>query len=190
MEVRLLPRPFDAITDFIFVETPLLPADVIMIPGSSRVALIERTAELYRRYLAPWVLPSGGTSLRLSGYRTEWEFMSELACSLSIPPAAILKEDQARSTFDNARYSRLAVEEKGIKVSRIILVCKAWHARRALMTYQTEFPHCEFYLAPVADQGISRHTWHQSPEGIKLVMTELEKIGKYFGPHIINWADK
>ena len=46
-----------AVTDFIFVEDQPERADVIFIPGSRKVALAIRAAELYRAGYAPFVLP-------------------------------------------------------------------------------------------------------------------------------------
>jgi len=52
--------PFDQITNFIFLETELNHADLILIPGGSHPQLMERAAELFHEGLAPLILPSGG----------------------------------------------------------------------------------------------------------------------------------
>ncbi len=52
--------PFDCITEFMFFETEMQPADLIMIPGGSHPQLMERAAALYHQGLAPLILPSGG----------------------------------------------------------------------------------------------------------------------------------
>ncbi|WP_237458515.1 YdcF family protein [Pontibacillus yanchengensis] len=52
--------PFDCITDFIFVETDISPADVILVPGADHPQLIEKAVTLYKQSLAPYILPSGG----------------------------------------------------------------------------------------------------------------------------------
>lgn len=179
--------PFDCITDFIFVETPLEPADVILVPGGSIPQLMERAAELYHQGLAPYILPSGGKNSKLD--TTEWEFLRSIGLKLGVPENAILKEDRASNTFENARFSWLELQSRGIEVKKAILVCKSFHARRALLTYQVEFPRdVEFFVNPVPDRnGTTRDNWFVSERRIELVMTEVTKIGQYFQKHIPNW---
>jgi uncharacterized SAM-binding protein YcdF (DUF218 family) len=181
-------NPFDCITDFIFVETELEEADVILVPGGSHPQLMEKAVELFRKGYAPYILPSGGPTNHV--HSTEWEFLRDVAVQQGIPHEAILKEDQARNTFENARYSFRVLTESGITPKKVILACKAGHSRRALLTYQTVFPmETRFMVAPVIDKtGISRDNWYYSEEGIRRIMVEVEKIGKYFGHHIPNWV--
>jgi len=95
--------PFDCITDFVFVETNVEPSDVILVPGGSHPQLMEKAAELFHKGLAPYILPSGGQSSKLG--KTEWEFLRDVGLSLGVPESAILREDKASNTFENARYS-------------------------------------------------------------------------------------
>ncbi|MEX1030008.1 MAG: YdcF family protein [Paenibacillaceae bacterium] len=181
--------PFDPITKFIFLETDELNhVDLILIPGGSHPQLMERAADLYHEGLAPLILPSGGATKHVE--KTEWNYLNEIGLSLGIPQAAILKEDKATNTFENAKFSWEIIQEYRITANRVILVCKAGHACRALLTYKTVFPkETQFYLAPVIDKtGISKDNWYLTEDGIKRIMTEVEKIGKYFGHHIPNWV--
>ncbi|WP_257129009.1 hypothetical protein [Bacillus pseudomycoides] len=36
--------------------------------------------------------------------------------------------------------------------------------------------------------GITKENWFLSEIGISRIMNEVEKIGKYIGPHISNWV--
>ncbi|KIL37802.1 hypothetical protein SD70_30665 [Gordoniibacillus kamchatkensis] len=183
-----MPYPFDCITQFIFVETELEQADVILVPGGSHPQLMEKAAALYHQGLAPFILPSGGATKHVE--TTEWDFLYQIGISLGVPNTAILKEDRAQNTFQNAQYSWKALQEAGIQPKKAIMACKAGHSRRALLTYQTVFPtETKFFIAPVIDKtGITRNNWFLSEEGIRRIMTEVEKIGKYFGHHIPNWV--
>ncbi|MCS7464403.1 YdcF family protein [Paenibacillus doosanensis] len=183
-----MPSPYDCITDFIFVETGLAPADVIVVPGGSYPQSMEKAAALCRQGLAQYILPSGGANPRLE--TTEWEFLRDVGMAHGVPEAAILKEDRAQNTFQNARYSLEVLRQAGIRHGKVIMVCKSWHSRRALLTYQTAFPQeTEFFIAPVRDSlGIGRDNWFLSEEGIRRTLKEVEKIGAYFGRKIQNWA--
>jgi uncharacterized SAM-binding protein YcdF (DUF218 family) len=182
--------PFTCITDFIFVETELSTADIILVPGGSHPQQMEKAAHLYNEGYASYLLPSGGYNSKIN--EIEWQFFREIGMKLGVPEEAILKEEKAKNTFDNARYSWAVIQSHGLNIKNVILVCKAQHARRALMTYQTVFPKSiKFMVAPVIDnRQITRENWFLDEEKIKIVMKEVEKIGCYFGKHIPNWVEQ
>lgn len=180
--------PFDCITEFVFVETDLEKSDVIFIPGGSHPQLVEKAAGLYHQGLAQYILPSGGYNLNLTSYKSEWAFLKTTALQYNVPESAILKEDQAGNTFENADFSRSVLIDKGIVVKKAILVCKSYLSRRALLTYQKVFPEVTFFVAPVADyRGITRDNWFLNRGHIHIVMGEVAKIGKYFEDQIPEW---
>lgn len=183
--------PFDCISEFIFVETEVEKSDVILIPGGSHPQLMERAVELYNNGLACYILPSGGFNSKLPNYESEWEYLKTIGTMLGVPEMAILKEDKAKHTFENAELSWKKIQSMNIDVKNVILVCKAFHSRRALLTYQSVFPsNVNFFVSPVVDmKGISKHTWFSNDEHINIVMGEVVKIGKYFEDKIINWAE-
>ncbi|NOU98611.1 YdcF family protein [Paenibacillus planticolens] len=177
--------PFDCISDFMFFETELGHSDVILVPGSRHPQLMERAAMLYQQGIAPLILPSGGVTQHFE--TTEWEFLRNVGVSLGISPQAILQEDKATNTFENARFSLKVLQDKGLNPKKVVLVCKNYHARRALLTYQIIFPReTIFYVSPVIDKtGTSKDNWFLDENRIRYVMNELEKVGKYFRPAIL-----
>jgi uncharacterized SAM-binding protein YcdF (DUF218 family) len=179
----MLEDPIAAITEFIFLETPISSADIILIPGGSRPQLMERAAELYHHGLAPLILPSGGANPQLPS-TTEWAYLKQVGVSLGVPEAAFLKEDKARNTFENADLSWKAIAKAALEVQTAILVCKAFHARRVHMTYSAAFPESVcFAVSPVHDErDIRRDNWFASEIGIGKVMGEVCRIGRYFDP--------
>lgn len=181
---------FDCISDFVFVETGIEKSDVILVPGGSHPQLMERAAELYNSNFAPYILPSGGANKNLPSYNSEWEYLKEIAIKLGVPEAAVLKEDQARHTFENAELSWNILKSMNKPIKNVILVCKAYHSRRALLTYQSVFPsNINFFISPVADKrGVSKSTWYLDKEKISVVMGEVVKIGQYFEDKIPDWA--
>jgi len=175
--------PLTCITNFVFYETALERADVILVPGGSKRQLMERAADLYHRGLARIILPSGGPNPKLSpDYVSEWEFLTDVGKSLGVPSSAMLREDRATNTLENARFSLRVLAEEGIQVDRAIIVCKNYHAMRAYLTYASVFPpEVEFRVSPVIDdRDIRRDNWFLDPEKVALVMGEVEKIGRYF----------
>jgi uncharacterized SAM-binding protein YcdF (DUF218 family) len=103
-------------------------------------------------------LPSGGYNSKLPNYSSEWEYLRTIGIKLGVPEIAILKENKARHTFENAELSWAKLQNMHIAAKRVILVCKAYHSRRALLTYQSVFPSdVNFFVSPVVDmRGIAR----------------------------------
>ena len=190
---------FQCITDFIFIEDRPRRSDLIFVPGGNYPDVAEHAAKLYHEGYAPYVMPSGRYSI-LNGsfepprageevpgldaqggrYETECDYLCDILRRCGVPERAILREDQATYTYENAIFSRKRTEELGLRADRAILCCQAFHARRCLMYYQEQFPDTEFYVCPVITRGISRENWHRTREGIDTVLGELERCGGQF----------
>ncbi|KNY27126.1 YdcF family protein [Pseudobacteroides cellulosolvens] len=184
---------FQCISDFIFAESKILyPSDIILVPGSDCMELAVRAAELYNEGLAPFVLISGGFNPIIPDYASESEFLMNSAVSNGICSEAVILESEAGNTFENAVFSWKIIEQRGLKPKRCILVCKAYHSRRALLTYQARFPtNIEFCISTVEDyKKINKQNWFLTDSGIKTVMTEVVKIGKYFNEEIKSLYEK
>lgn len=113
-------------------------------------------------------------------FRTECEYLCDVLLRHGVPDAAIIREDRATFTYENAIYSRRRLQELGLRIRRAILSCQAFHARRCLMYYQEQFPETEFLVCPVVTKGISRENWHRTRAGIDTVLGELERCGGQF----------
>lgn len=183
--------PFNCISDLVFVKTEIQPADIILVPGGSHPQIMEKAAELYNQGLAPLILPSGKFNPKIPEYSSEWEFLKSVGVKLGVPEEKILKEDKARHTFENAEFSWNVIKENKLSVKRVILVCKAYHSRRALLTYQSIFPkNIEFFVVSVPDKKeIRKDNWFLDEGKIKIVMGEVVKIGKYFETLIKNFQN-
>lgn len=183
-----------AVTEFIFAEDEPAASDVILIPGNTSPLPSEQAARLYHAGFAPYLLPSGhfskvrgsfpGPSARqeqYSGsYRTEWDFMRDVLLQNGVPDAAILREDRAEYTYQNALFSKEVLDRMGISPRRAILCCNPYHARRCLMYYSMVFPDTEFLSCPAKDAPITRDNWQESETGLRAVLGEVERCGKQF----------
>lgn len=184
----------DQITEFVFAEHKLEEADIIFIPGSGHPQLAEEAARLYHQGWAPWILPSGRYSIttgKFSGvldkqecyqgsYETEWDFLSQVLQEKGVPGTAILKEDRATYTYENAIYSRRVTDGMGLEIKKAILCSKPYHARRCLLYYQLLYPDTKFMVYPIKDSKIQRDNWFLTEEGTRLVFGELERMGTQF----------
>ena len=182
------------ITDFIFLEDAPAPADIIFIPGNGHALPSELAAQLYKSGYAPYVLPSGRYAIGTSGFAgqksgsriyegefdTEWSFMRRILMDNDVPEHAILREDEATYTYQNAIFSRKLTDEMGLHISRAIICCMPVHARRARMYYETLYPDAELLVCPAKGADVTRENWTQSETGIDTVLGEMERCGSQF----------
>ena len=180
------------LTDFIFLKDIPQQADIIFVPRNSHCEPADHAAELFRAGYAPRILPSGRYSIRIghfSGqssphhydgdFETEWAFMHEVLVKNGVPPEAILREDQATFTYQNALLSRQVTDDLQLSIKKAILVCIPVHARRAKMYYETAFPEASILVCPsLAD--ITRENWTKSENGIHTVLDEVSRVGNQF----------
>jgi uncharacterized SAM-binding protein YcdF (DUF218 family) len=109
-------------------------ADVIVVlgcPPSARLTRrIERGVQLYRQWVAPFVLMSGGGS----GPEPEAEIMRRAALARGIPQAALLIESNSRDTLENARETATMLSARGWR--KIVLVSDDTHLPRAAILFR------------------------------------------------------
>ncbi len=110
-------------------------------------------------------------------YETEWAFLRAVLMKNGVPGEAILREDQATYTWENAQRSREVLAASGVQVHTAILCCHAFHARRALMYYQAAMPQVRFLVCPVARPGYARDDWFCTPKGRDRVLGEVARLG-------------
>ena len=94
-----------------------------------------------------------------------------------VPDAAILREDRATYTWENAQLSRGVTDDMGLTVQRAILCCRSYHARRALLYYQAAFPEAEIRVCPASVPGFNREDWYLTAEGRAMILGEVRRLG-------------
>ncbi|WMJ23930.1 YdcF family protein [Paludicola sp. MB14-C6] len=183
-----------AITDFIFVENEPQKCDAIMVIGGSNPELGEKAAELWKCGYAPLIFVGGGVSIKTGkfpgpkakrniyseDYKTEFDFFMDVLLKNGVPIEAITGENRSGYTRQNAFYARKKVDEMQYKISKAILICKSFHARRSLMFYQLAFPKTEFLVVPIICYDICKDNWFTTEYGVQRVMGELSRCGNQF----------
>jgi uncharacterized SAM-binding protein YcdF (DUF218 family) len=131
---RLLERPLR-------VAHPLEPLDAIVVlgarlgPGGTLTPwLAERVAaaaQLYHAGAAPLVVPTGGITARAP--RAEAAAIAEGLLAAAVPAHALLVEDAAQTTNDNARLTAALLAPN----ARVWLVTQPFHGRRAARLFRS-----------------------------------------------------
>lgn len=106
-------------------------------------------AELYHQGLAPTLLITGGDLSLFGSGPTEPATMKEWAIRLGVPASAILTDDRARTTYENALGTKRLLGEQ----TSILLVSSAGHLWRATALFEKQ----GFHVTPYACGFHAKH---------------------------------
>jgi uncharacterized SAM-binding protein YcdF (DUF218 family) len=128
--------------DYHHVNHPLQKADCILALGSHDTRVAERGAELMLQGYAPLIIFSGGLGRLTEGLWTEPEAdtFANVARQMGVPEDKILTENRSTNTGENIALSCQLLQKHGVEVERLILVQKPYMERRALATFEKQWP--------------------------------------------------
>lgn len=120
-------------------------SDCILVMGSHDVKVAERGAELFLQGWAPYLLFSGGRGRLTDKWEEpEAEVFSKVAIKVGVPEDRIIKETHATNTQENVLFSKELLSKLGHKdFNKFIIVQKPYMERRALATFQKNWPEAE-----------------------------------------------
>lgn len=183
-----------AISDFIFVENQPEVSDMIFVVGGSHPESGEKAAQLWKNGYAPLCFVGGGVSIKTGkfpgpkskadlynkDYKTEFDFFVDVLLKNGVDKTAILGENRSSFTRQNAEFAKAACDQLNLTLKKAILVCKRFHARRALMFFQAAFPETSLTVVPIDCYDITKENWYQTPYGVQRVLGELRRCGDQF----------
>lgn len=171
----------DAITRFLFVEHPPQPVDLCFVLGNPTPTSMDPAIALHARGWAPRIMISGhGPQQQPEPEAIQFR---NYAMAHGVPEAAMILETEATNTMENFTFSApiIAREIGWDRIRDVALVCKPFHARRALMTARQHWPaHLRLIVQPGQrpdEQPAS--TWWETEGGRAYVLRELVAIGTY-----------
>ncbi len=93
---------------------------------------ITHALQLYRMGKIKKILITGGQGLNPVNPQSEAELLKRFLLMAGMPKTDILIEDQAKNTAQNAEFTRVFLEQKGISIDqKFILITSAFHMTRA-----------------------------------------------------------
>lgn len=105
--------------------------------------------ELYQQQAAPILLMTGGDARVFGDGPREAPAMKDWAVKLGVPPEAVMIEERARTTYENAIGTRQVLGQ----ISSILLVTSAYHIPRATALFKKQ----GFDVTPYACGFHARH---------------------------------
>lgn len=132
----------ETLWDYMQLKQQLKPADCLLVMCSNDLRVAEHAAMLYQQKLAPLIVFSGGTGRFTDGLfdNSEAETFAEIAHAAGVPNDAILLETNSTNSGENVRFSHQLLQDKGIVCDSVILVQKPFMERRAIATFEKQWP--------------------------------------------------
>ncbi|MFC3884791.1 YdcF family protein [Bacillus songklensis] len=161
---------------FLVIDEKAKKSDVIIVLSGDRGARIEQGVELYHQGYGKYIMISGGT---VYDDVTIAQLMKDHAMKLGVPERAIVMEDKADSTYENAVFSRELVQK--LKFRSAIVVSSNYHMRRVKMLFDREYKHGHVSLsyASAADPNFNPEHWWSSNKSLMTTITEYIKLAGY-----------
>ena len=155
-------------------DTPIHADVIVAISGDAHGARAATAAALYRAGYAPAVIFSGASEDKDSV--SSAELMARDAEQLGVPRSAIVLEEQARTTEDNARLVRELMVQRRFRSA--LLVTSGYHQRRAAVAFSRAFEGTalRFINAPADDPDWDAVWWWLDPRQRDLTFVELGKL--------------
>jgi uncharacterized SAM-binding protein YcdF (DUF218 family) len=135
-------------------------------------------ADLYRAGKAKWIVVAAGGTPELAGQEVEADAIAAMLVALGVPPKAILREDQSRTTRENAANSLPLLRSIGAR--KVLLVTSAQHMRRALKTFELAWKQeLDITPAPTDVEALESrypaYMWIPSPNALSGVTKALKE---------------
>lgn len=165
--------------DYMSYETPLRPADVIVVGGCKNTQLAVYASELYQTGFAPRIVFSGHAQPDMD--ITEADLLAHVARQSGVPESAILREQQAKNTGENITLSAALLKEQGIEPKTVILIHQPFMSRRFLATAQAQWPapQPEFITRHEPTSMVEYTIRHGRGETIRKTLGDFSRMEKY-----------
>lgn len=157
-----------------FSEAPKQTDVIIVLSGGG--GRVEQAVELFKEGIAPYMLLSA-----VSENAGPSGDMHQTALALGIPEEAILTEDAAQSTYQNALFTLPIMKQHGFKSA--IVVSSDFHMRRVKFIFDHVYKKSGIELTYIgADSGYHAKAWWSDRYSRETTFNEYTKmIGNAFG---------
>ncbi|HUB41965.1 MAG TPA: YdcF family protein [Streptosporangiaceae bacterium] len=170
--------------DYLCLNTPIRPSTVVLGLGSHEIRVAERAAQLFLAGYGEHLMFSGGYGLGTSGRFTEPEaqVFARRAIQLGVPADRILAEETATNTGANITLGAKLLAELGMHPQSILLVTKPYMERRALATYQKQWPSPQPWVTVTSPQIDYDHYFagaYPKSQEIRIMLGDMLRIKEY-----------
>lgn len=124
--------------------------DVIFVFGGIGDEIPIHAAKLYSRNISKIVLITGksGALTKTHYKKDEHEEFYDLLINNGVDSKSIIVEPLATNAGENVTFGIRSLLEEGIRTEKLVLVCRSFMMRRALLTFEKQFPNIICFPSP------------------------------------------
>ncbi len=165
--------------DYLVYVTPMAPSEVIVAMGCHDMRVAVQAARLWHEGWAPLVVATGGNGKVTSEWaETEAKAFAHVMRDHGVPDEALLLEETATNTGENITATRRLLTERGVQVSRGILVAKPYMTRRSLATALRQWPGVE-WLTSAPEVAYDAYLDDDPRQVLELMVGDLQRMVVY-----------
>jgi DUF218 domain len=177
---------YQSLSDFIFANRRHIfscPDLVIYHPGHYSECNKE-IIKLYQEEGFAKITLSGAPNRFMDG-KSEYDVHKPILIEGGIPEHDFIHIAEGTTIEEIVKNSFRIPQQQGFSIHKVLLVGKAFFARRFLLLGERYAPQDTLVdvLGLVDNRGITKANWMNSPQGKQRVIGELEKIAKLLGTH-------
>lgn len=182
-----LSRAVETLWDYMQLHQTVSDADCMIALGTSDDRVVTYAAELSRRHHFRSIVMSGGIAHTKDLLATSWEGQTEAAhfaevFSQNHGNGQVYLETAACNTGQNVTLSHKLLTEKAVSPRSILIVTKPYMERRALATFQAQWPDTHTVMQTSSWSG-SFHEYCNSLQPADLVINimvgDMQRIIEY-----------
>lgn len=165
--------------DFLVVSQEPVKADVIIVLGGDNILRTDYGVKLLKKGYSDKIMFTGGATDK-GRIRIEAEEMRKRALKWGVAKEKIILEDKAKSTYENAVFSKEIVLDKGFKSA--IVVTSNYHTRRSSLVFNKAFRKSGVKLTfcSVEDVSFKPKKWFMDKTSRSITALEYKKLIGYF----------
>lgn len=167
---------------FLVVKDSIHRSDAIIVLSGDKGERIEKAAELYKKGYGKYFIISGGI---VYNHITMAQLMKKHAMELGVPQKAIILEDRANSTYENAHFTKAILKQ--LPIHSAIVVTSNFHLKRTRMIFNRQFKDTDLklYYAGAKDRYFNEAKWWSNNKSIMITITEyIKMVGYAFGKNV------
>lgn len=177
-----------AIENFLIIKSDKLEkAPLCFCFGFPRKELSDKAAILFKNGYCEYILVTGGLAKSPKTYdkifknTTEAEWHRNRLIKLGIPEERILIESKSTNSLENVVFSKKIILKKFGRIpSKIIVIHKVFHGRRAIMTLRKNLSQNPKYILQLVETlNHKTKNWWKNKKLKNHIIDEIRKIGEY-----------
>ncbi|WP_413306540.1 YdcF family protein [Bacillus sp. 1P10SD] len=161
---------------FLVVDEKIQKSDAIIVLSGDKGERVEKAAKLYHQGYGKYFVISGGITYNDV---TAAQLMKNHARQLGVPEEAIILEDRADSTYENAEFTKQII--KSYPIHSAIVVSSNFHMKRVKMIFDRDFQgsQIKLYYTGAKDPHFNEARWWSNNKSIMITITEYLKMTGY-----------